>query len=81
MLHVSQLDRGKADRFKSSQLVHVSLGDGLHLITLSGIVTLDYKSAHEAQRHSQTSGWAKEDLQLDLLLPPRTRGWRTTSSP
>ena len=70
MLHVSQLDRGRAERFKSSHVVHVPLGDGLHLITLSGIVTLDYKSAHQAQRHSQTSGWAEEDLQLDLLLPP-----------
>ena len=69
MLHVSQLDRGSAERFNSSHVVHVSLGDERHLITLSGIVTLDYKSAHQAQRHSQTSGWAEEDLQLDLLLP------------
>lgn len=69
MLHISQLDRGSAERFNSSHVVHVSLGDERHLITLSGIVTLDYKSAHQAQRHSQTTGWAEEDLQLDLLLP------------
>ena len=70
MFHVSQLDCGSAERFNSSHMVHVPLGDGRHLITLSGIVTLDYKSAHQAQRHSQTSGWAEEELQLDLLLPP-----------
>ena len=70
MLHVSQLDCGSAERFNSAHMVHVPLGDGRHLITLSGIVTLDYKSAHQAQRHSQTSGWAEEELQLDLLLPP-----------
>ena len=70
MLHVSQLDCGSAERFNSAHMVHVPLGDGRHLITLSGIVTLDYKSAHQDQRHSQTSGWAEEELQLDLLLPP-----------
>jgi hypothetical protein len=70
MLHVSQLDCGSTERFNSSHIVHVPLGDGRHLITLSGIVNLDYKAAQQAQRHSQASGWAQEDLQLDLLLPP-----------
>jgi hypothetical protein len=70
MLHVSQIDRGRAERFNSSHVVHVPLGDCRHLITLSGIVTLDYKSAQQAKAHSQNSGWAEEDLQLDLLLPP-----------
>jgi hypothetical protein len=69
MLHVSQLDRGSAARFNSSHVVHVPLGNSRHLITLSGIVTLDYKSAHPTQRQSKSTGWDFEDLQLDLLLP------------
>jgi hypothetical protein len=28
LFYISQLDRGKADRFKSSHLVHVPLSDG-----------------------------------------------------
>ncbi len=70
MLHVSQLDSGSAKRFNSSHVVHVPLGADKHLITLSGIVTLNYKSAHQAQRQSSSPGWADEELQLDLLLPP-----------
>lgn len=70
MLHVSQLDSGSAKCFNSTHAVHVLLGTDRHLITLSGIVTLNYKSAHQAQRRSSSPGWADEDLQLDLLLPP-----------
>jgi hypothetical protein len=61
---------GGKDAFASSYALHLEAVNGVHMITMSGIVILDLDASQMPKRRTPTHGWRYSDLYLELALPP-----------
>jgi len=61
-IYFSQLDEEHAWRFRSPHWVHTEASDDKHLVTLTGIVIIDFKGTG--------TGWLRDKLDLALKFPP-----------
>jgi len=69
MLNIDQLDPAGAKRFVSTHSLHVQAQNGLELITLTGVVILEYKASVTPGRPGIQQGWDQEELNLNIALP------------
>ena len=69
MLTIDQLDPSDAKRFESAHSLHVQVQNGLELITLSGVVILEYKASATPNNSNIQPGWDQEELNLNIALP------------
>ena len=67
-LSFSQLSGHHKDSFASSHWLHLEGADGVHLITLTGVVKVDLEAEH-GLFVKEKSSWVLEDLRLEIALP------------
>ena len=67
-MQISQLDPTQADRFGSTHALHYPLGDGRHVVLLSGAGSVDLQSPGWVNENAAI-GMLSDELNLDLALP------------
>ena len=67
-LSFSQLSGIHKDSFGSIHWAHLEGADGVHLITLTGVVKVDLEAEHGLFVKEKAS-WILEDLSLEIALP------------